>query len=153
MKMQVWSLALLSGLRIWHCCKLWQGHGCGSDLMLLVAVLWVGSCSSDLTPRPGTSLCCRCNSKKKKKISVVEATISVVLYYGSSSKPMQKDIRLASPGLWWGIVGTWAVICSMHTATLEVLSLERGRYELRSTEERGFIIAWYWFFRACLLVH
>ena len=36
MKMQVLSLASLSGLRIWLCCELWYiGHRPGSDLVLL----------------------------------------------------------------------------------------------------------------------
>jgi len=32
-----------------------------------VAVTEAGSCSSDLTPSLGTSICCRCGSKKEKK--------------------------------------------------------------------------------------
>ena len=51
MRMQVHSLALLSGLRILCCC------GCGIDL----------SCSSDLIPILGTSICLSCSLKKKKK--------------------------------------------------------------------------------------
>ena len=59
MRMQVWSLALLSGLRIWHCHELrgrpqtWPGHGVG------VAV--AGSYSSNWIP------CRGCGPKKKKK--------------------------------------------------------------------------------------
>ena len=39
-----------SGLRIWHCYKC--GSGC--------------SCSSDMIPGPGTSICCECGQKKNK---------------------------------------------------------------------------------------
>ena len=50
MRMQVPSLALLSGLRIRHCCELW----CRSKMWLRssfsVAVVWASSCSSDSTP-------------------------------------------------------------------------------------------------------
>ena len=35
MRMQLQSLASLSGLRIWHCHNASIGHRCGSDLMLL----------------------------------------------------------------------------------------------------------------------
>ena len=35
MKIQVRSLALLSGLRIGCCQKLWHSHQCGTDLALL----------------------------------------------------------------------------------------------------------------------
>ena len=54
-------------LRIWHCHKsaacvtdvahIQCCHGCGVGL----------SCSSSLTPSPGTSICCRCGYKKKRK--------------------------------------------------------------------------------------
>ena len=35
MKLQVQSLALLSGLRVWHCRSCGVGHRCGLDLALL----------------------------------------------------------------------------------------------------------------------
>ena len=38
---------------------------CSSDLAWLW--LWPGSCSSDSTPSPGTSICRRCSPKKEKK--------------------------------------------------------------------------------------
>ena len=60
--MQVQSLALLSGLRIRCCHKLW----CRSKTQLVsciaVSVVQASSCSSDSTPSLGTSMC-----KKKKK--------------------------------------------------------------------------------------
>ena len=34
---------------------------------ITVAVAWAGSCSSDLTPRLGTSTCHTCGPKKEKK--------------------------------------------------------------------------------------
>ena len=68
MRMQVPSLASISGLRIQHCRKLW----CRSKMQLssgiAVAVGQASSYSSDLTPSLGTSiLCCRYSPKKKKK--------------------------------------------------------------------------------------
>ena len=57
----------LSGLRIWHCRELW----CRSQTQLgpgiAVAVVKVGSYSSNLTPSLGTSICHRCGLKKKTK--------------------------------------------------------------------------------------
>ena len=56
-RMWVWSLVLLSGLRIWCCLKLqhrwqmWLGSG------ISVAMAYVGSYSSDLTLSLGTSTC------------------------------------------------------------------------------------------------
>ena len=50
-RVQVQSLALLSGLSILHCC------GCG--------IGW--HCSSDSIPSLGTSICCGCGLKKQNK--------------------------------------------------------------------------------------
>ena len=47
----VWSLVWHGGLRIWHCYSCGIGH----------------SCSSDLLPGLGTSICCGCDQKEKKK--------------------------------------------------------------------------------------
>ena len=62
--MQVQSLVPLSGLWIWCCCELW----CRSETWLgsgvAVAVVYAGSCSSDLTPSLGTSMCRECGPKK-----------------------------------------------------------------------------------------
>ena len=50
--MTVWvpSLALLSGLRIRHCRELWCRLQTQLGSRIAVAVVWTGSCSSDLTP-------------------------------------------------------------------------------------------------------
>ena len=67
MRMQVWSLTLLSGLRIRCCCelqgRLWTRLGSG----IAVTVVYARSCSSDLIPSLGTSICCECGPKKEKK--------------------------------------------------------------------------------------
>ena len=70
MRTQVWSLALLSVLRIWRCYERW----CRSQTQLrpgvAVAVVSAGSYSSDWTPSLGTSICQECGPKikgKKKK--------------------------------------------------------------------------------------
>ena len=67
---KVGSIPGFSGLVTWHCWELW----CRSQTLLrsgvAVAVLWAGSCSSDLTLSLGTSICSRLgpkNQKKKKK--------------------------------------------------------------------------------------
>ena len=65
MRMQVGSLALLSGLRIWHCvelrCRLQTQFG--SCVVVAVA----GSCSSNWIPSLGTSICLRCSPKKQQQ--------------------------------------------------------------------------------------
>ena len=69
MRLQVQSLALLSGLRIQHCRELWcrSQTQLGSGVDVAVAVAVAGSCSSDQTPSLGTSICCECGPKEQKK--------------------------------------------------------------------------------------
>ena len=64
-RLQVRSLALLSGLRIWCCHVLW----CRFQMQLRsqVAIHVASSYSSGSTPRLGISVCCRCEPKKEKK--------------------------------------------------------------------------------------
>ena len=72
MRMWVQSLALLSGLRIQHCNVLWYRLWTWLRSWVAVAVaaaapIWslASSCSSCLTPSPGTSICQRRCSEKK----------------------------------------------------------------------------------------
>ena len=82
MRMQVRSLASLSGLRIRHCRELW----CRSQRRLrshvAVAVVQAGSCSSNLSPSLGTSICHEYGPKKTKKrvalVSGVQQSESVI---------------------------------------------------------------------------
>ena len=64
---QVQSLALLRGFRIPHCCELWCRSQTWLGSHISVAVLWAGSCCSNLTPSPGTSFCLGCGPKKQSK--------------------------------------------------------------------------------------
>ena len=67
MRLWVRSLAKLSTLRNQRCHELccrpqkWLGYG------IAVAVAVAGSCSSDLTPSLGTSICCSAALKRKRK--------------------------------------------------------------------------------------
>ena len=67
MRTRVRSLALLSGLRMWHCHELW----CGSQTLvrsdIAMPVVSAGGYSSDMTLSLGTSIYCRCSPKKKKE--------------------------------------------------------------------------------------
>ena len=67
-RLPVRSLASLSDLRVWRCCELWCICRHGSDPTLLW--LWHRpAATAPLGPLPslGTSICCRCSPKKKKK--------------------------------------------------------------------------------------
>ena len=60
-------LALLSGLRIWHCRELWGRSQMWLGSGIAVAVTVAGSCSSDLTPSLELSYATRVALKSKKK--------------------------------------------------------------------------------------
>ena len=71
MRLQVRSLALISGLRIQHCHELWCRLQTRLGSHVAVALMYTGGCSSDSTPSLGTSICHRSgprNGKKDKKI-------------------------------------------------------------------------------------
>ena len=66
MRLRVWYLASLSGLRISHWCELWCRWQ--TALIWLCCDCGVGQCySSDSTPSLGISICYGCSPKKKKK--------------------------------------------------------------------------------------
>ena len=73
----VQSLVLLSRLRIQCCHELWYRsrssslHCCGCGE--------AGSCSSDWTPFPGTSICPRATKSKKKKTMDFQVESSVII--------------------------------------------------------------------------
>ena len=57
MKLRVGSLALLSGLKIWHCQELWHRLQTRLGSHVAVALAKAGSYGSDSTPSLGTSIC------------------------------------------------------------------------------------------------
>ena len=66
MRIQIQSLASLSGLRIQHFHELWCRPQMWLGSGVAVAVVKAGSYSSDSTPSLGTSICCECGPKKTK---------------------------------------------------------------------------------------
>ena len=78
----VLSLASLSGLRIQHCCELW----CRKQMWLRsdVAVAMANSYSSDSTPNLGTSKCCGCGPKNRRKKKKEETIAQIQLSLFSS---------------------------------------------------------------------
>ena len=67
MRMWAQSLASFSGLKIQCCCKLKYRLQMWLRSSIAVAVVWACSCSSDLTPSLGTSICHTCSPKEKVK--------------------------------------------------------------------------------------
>ena len=66
MRTQVWSLASLSGLSIWHCSELWCRSPTRLESGIAVAVVQASSYSSASTPSLGTPMCQGCGPKKTK---------------------------------------------------------------------------------------
>ena len=67
LQVQVRSLPLLSGLRIWHCHELWCRLQTWLGSCVAVTVAQASSYSSDQTPSLGISMCRRCGPKRKTK--------------------------------------------------------------------------------------
>ena len=78
MKMQVRSLALLSGLRIRCCPELWCRSQMWPGSCIAVTVMQASSYGSYLTPTLGTSICHRCRPKKTK--TELKKPQNVVIY-------------------------------------------------------------------------
>ena len=65
-RIQVQSLASLSGLRIQHCRELWCRSQTWLESHIAVSVMEASSCSSDSTLSLETSICWGCGPKKQK---------------------------------------------------------------------------------------
>ena len=68
MRLWVWSLRLLSGLRIRRCRELWCRLQTRLESRVAVALAYASGYSSDLTPSLGTSIHCGSSPRKGKKI-------------------------------------------------------------------------------------
>ena len=82
MRLQVPSLASISGLRIWRCHELWYRLQTQLRSDVAVAVVWAGSCSSSSTPSLGSSVSVALKSKKKKKVVFLQIQIPKVSTLG-----------------------------------------------------------------------
>ena len=82
MRLRRQSLASFSGLRIGHCRELWCRSKTQLGSCVAVAVTKASSCSSDLTPSLGTSICheCALKSKTKQKLGVNSNPDSYILH-------------------------------------------------------------------------
>ena len=67
LRMQVQSLALLSGSTIRRCRGLWPRSQNEARILCYCGCGTASSCSSNSTPSPGTSICQECGPKNQKK--------------------------------------------------------------------------------------
>ena len=91
-RMQVWSLASLSGSGIWRCPELWCRSQTWLGSCVAVVVVQASSCSSNLTPSLGTSICWGCGPEKQKiKFSskyFPNRSVGIILKGGMKMKKM-----------------------------------------------------------------
>ena len=104
MRLQVRSLASLSGLRSRRCRELW----CRSQTRLrsdvAVAVAEAGSCSSSWTPSLGTSRCRGCGPRKRKEnISYSNAFAQEQLHHQIMVHRYRLSGPTLFPNLWAGM--------------------------------------------------
>ena len=69
MRMQVQSLASVSGLRIWHCGELWCRSQTWLRSHVAVALAQAGGYSSNSTPSQGNSMCRGSGPRKGKRFT------------------------------------------------------------------------------------
>ena len=78
MRLQVRSLALFSGLRIWHCHELWYKSQTRLGSRVAVAVVYAGRNGSDSTPSLGTSICLSVALKSKIKKNKIHLNMYII---------------------------------------------------------------------------
>ena len=126
MRMQVWSLASLSGLRIWHCGELWCRSKTWLGSGIAVAMTLARGHSSDLTPRLGTSICHRCGPKKTKKKRKIFSLWCTLRIYSLSNSCITYSIvnyikHIISLAFIYLIIGNFNLFCfQLHLKHVEV---------------------------------
>ena len=78
-------------LRIWRRHKLWHRSEMQLGSNVAVSAVQARSCSSDVTPSLGTSICCRWGCKKKKKRE--KETKGSKRYYRETKYSFQNKLR------------------------------------------------------------
>ena len=106
MRMQVRSLALLSGLRIWCCYELWCRCRHSSYPKLLWPWCRPAAASSDSTPSLGASICCGCDPKKTKKKKEKESMVHIQThqYRHISTKKIRQETANKKRVYWNSLV-------------------------------------------------
>ena len=100
MRLWVQSLALLSRLRIRHCCEPWYKSQMWLESGVAVAVAVTGSYSSDSTPSLGTSICHGSGPRKGKKTKIKKEKRGVPLVAQWLTNPTRNhEVAGSIPGL------------------------------------------------------
>ena len=108
--------ASLRGLRIWHCRALWCRSQARLGSRVAVAVVEAGSCSSNKTPRLGTSICCGYSPRKDKRPKKTQKTKTHILVT-SWSVPSILCLLILSPHPVLPLPPRERLLCSLHLRT------------------------------------
>ena len=139
MRLPTWSLVLLIGLSIWHCCVLWCRSQTQLRSYIALAVAKAFSCSSDLIPSLRTSICSGCGPKKqkqtnkqtnKKKTKADPRGWSFFVIWLLDS-PVLHPIYTQLPWLYW--------VLDRHKVVDEQVKFETCR---NAIEQPGFLLLW-----------
>ena len=131
MRTRVQSLASLSGLRIWYCHELWCGLQMWLRSGVAVAVVQVGSCSSNSTLNlGGTSICCGCGLEKEKHqlkqrgkfITTLKETTERVEMVLASGMPRSKGLKVLHSPSHLCFLSPYIVFLSLRSQT-DIISL------------------------------
>ena len=133
MRMQIRSLASLSGLRIQGCHLLWCRLHTRLGFCVAVAVLQASSYSSNLTPSLGTSLCCEWSPKKQKKKKKKKIQTNENNYLGLILINCH-EITYLSPPSSPIVTGRCIVLCH-HSLSINGLSFKKERRDHKSFKE------------------
>ena len=128
MRLQVWSLASLSGLSIWHCRELWCCLELWCRLRSYNAVVQASSCSSDWTASLETSMCFKCSpkkqtNKKNQKTKKENKHIDMDPYhyfYCLHSISVRSYITIYSANLLLKKLQRWLLICIIENIALNI---------------------------------
>ena len=125
-RLQVWSLASLSGLRIGCCCEL----RCRLQTWFrsCVAVAAAGSYSFDLTPSLGTSICHGYSPKKRQREIRSRSPV------GMLSTPIQNGVKhdaRRDKRIWWNMIYPPKIqgkerVTVIHTASARCQELDEN---------------------------
>ena len=126
--MWVWSLALLSRLRIWHCRKLWQKLQNLYKSGVAMAMVHHSSWSSDSTPTPETSIWCSYGHKKKEKLFMSNYFIPWVLKLVQPLGKSERKFKIKHLKLFFPLHRGFAYLFMVSFAVQKLVSLIRSHW-------------------------
>ena len=139
MRMQVRSLASLSGFRIQRCCELWYRSQTRLRSRIAVAVTQASSYSSSSTPSLGTFMSHRCRPKKPKKKNTGGSVWLCVIHTQTTNLYMR--MCGVSPSSWFksSYCSSWIKYLSEQTDQTISSCYRHSSWDRRSRQLQQFL--------------